>query len=512
MVMATPTISQQRSFVLRGGGTGVFLDGDADHTMILRPAADGALWLECIQGDRHDAAALLRSAGTAPSVRDSDDRDYVTRHVGAVVTARIRFDPDVPMGVDDASRVLLYMPNPVAPGASLSHFDRTASPDLLMEPFVSPDLGFADVDLTDEALRDMGWRPGKFRADIRFTDDDGEGFKDPVLGPARRTALRFALRVWGRLLGSASKVTVEAGFKDLSCSVAEGATLAQAGPLFVFANFGSGLPGVWYPGPTAESIARADLSESDEADLAILFNAALDDGCLGPGTHWHYGLDDNVPPTGVAFLPVALHETAHGLGFVGITNLNTGAFFQGLPDILATMTFDNRRNKTWDKLSGDGARRKSAIRDGEVAFAGARTQRGAGLTLRGAPLIEVTVPNSLTGTYFVSRALFGPALDEAGVASDLVLVDDGTSAPTLACAAVMNGDEIVGKIAVIDRGECLFVDKVQSAQDVGAVGVVIVNNMGGPPVTMAGSNDSIAIPAVMVDMQLGKQIKRRLRR
>ncbi len=511
MATATPANSQQRSFTLRGGGTGVFLDGAADHTMILRPTDDGGWRLECIRGDRHDAAAFLRSGDRiAPPASNLDERDDDGRLARAAVTAGMRFDPDAPTGVDDAGRVLLYMPKPIEPGSSGSHFDRTASPDLLMEPTISPDLLFDEVDLTDAALRDTGWRSGKFRSEVRFTDDAESGFNDPVLGPARRAALRFMVRVWGRLLSSASKVTVDAGFADLSCSVTEGATLAQAGPLFVFANFAGGLPDVWYPGPTAESIVRADLSESDEADLAITFNAAVDDGCLGPGTAWYYGLDDNAPSTHVAFLPVALHEMAHGLGFLGLTHLDTGAFFRKLPDILTTMTFDNRRNRTWDELSR-GARRKSAVRDGEVAFTGAKTLRGAQPLLRGAHVIQITAPDNLAGTHVVGRALFGPALDETGLATDLALADDGTSTPTLACGPLANGGEIAGKIAVIDRGECRFDAKVQAAQDAGAVGVVVVNNVGGPAVDMAGEDGSIVIPAVMVDMQLGKKIKRRLR-
>lgn len=143
MATATPANSQQRSFTLRGGGTGVFLDGAADHTMILRPTDDGGWRLECIRGDRHDAAAFLRSGDrVAPPASNLDERDDDGRLARAAVTAGMRFDPDAPTGVDDAGCVLLYMPKPIEPGSSGSHFDRTASPDLLMEPTISPDLLF----------------------------------------------------------------------------------------------------------------------------------------------------------------------------------------------------------------------------------------------------------------------------------------------------------------------------------------------------------------------------------
>ena len=69
------------------------------------------------------------------------------------------------------------------------------------------------------------------------------------------------------------------------------------------------------------------------------------------------------------------------------------------------MTFDNRRNRTWDELSRV-ARRKSAVRDGEVAFTGAKTRRGARPLLRGTHVLQITIPANLAGTHIVGRALF----------------------------------------------------------------------------------------------------------
>jgi Dockerin type I domain/Bacterial TSP3 repeat/Thrombospondin type 3 repeat len=68
-------------------------------------------------------------------------------------------------GTDPAGHARLYAPNPVQSGSSFSHFDTTASPNLLMEPYITPNLG-SDLDLTDEQLIDVGWT----RAD---TDGDG---------------------------------------------------------------------------------------------------------------------------------------------------------------------------------------------------------------------------------------------------------------------------------------------------------------------------------------------------
>ena len=71
-------------------------------------------------------------------------------------------------GADSSGNVRLYAPNPIRPGSSISHFDTVASPNLLMEPFISSNLG-SDLDLTDEQLFDVGWTP---------VDTDGDGLSD----------------------------------------------------------------------------------------------------------------------------------------------------------------------------------------------------------------------------------------------------------------------------------------------------------------------------------------------
>ena len=65
-------------------------------------------------------------------------------------------NPSFLAGADDAGRPLLYTPNPVLPGSSVSHWDPSASPDLLMEPFISPTLSNT-VDLTKFVFEDEGW-------------------------------------------------------------------------------------------------------------------------------------------------------------------------------------------------------------------------------------------------------------------------------------------------------------------------------------------------------------------
>ena len=50
----------------------------------------------------------------------------------------------------------MYTPNPIEPGSSLSHFDESAAPNLLMEPVADDDV-FSQTDLTGPAFADLGW-------------------------------------------------------------------------------------------------------------------------------------------------------------------------------------------------------------------------------------------------------------------------------------------------------------------------------------------------------------------
>lgn len=84
--------------------------------------------------------------------------------------AQLGLDRSQLAGVDAQGRALMYTPTQFRPGSSVSHFDVSAAPNLLMEPRINRDLG-QGLDLTDELLRDTGWYP-----DINYNliDDRGE--------------------------------------------------------------------------------------------------------------------------------------------------------------------------------------------------------------------------------------------------------------------------------------------------------------------------------------------------
>jgi len=56
---------------------------------------------------------------------------------------------------EKGSQVKIYAPNPVEPGSSISHWDPSNTPDLLMEPAYSG--AHHSVDLTKQAFQDLGW-------------------------------------------------------------------------------------------------------------------------------------------------------------------------------------------------------------------------------------------------------------------------------------------------------------------------------------------------------------------
>ena len=76
------------------------------------------------------------------------------------VVANFAFDASRKAGADALGRPLLYTPNPLIGGSSVSHWDVTAFPNLLMEPNISADLTMTLVppkDITLPLLKDLGW-------------------------------------------------------------------------------------------------------------------------------------------------------------------------------------------------------------------------------------------------------------------------------------------------------------------------------------------------------------------
>jgi subtilisin family serine protease len=137
-----------------------------------------------------------------------------------------------------------------------------------------------------------------------------------------------------------------------------------------------------------------------------------------------------------------------------------------------------------------------------VMTVGASTQSGTVFD----EAISVTAPADIVGEVLMREASFTPKLtSEEPIEEELVEVDDGqatrsngvTGSERDACEPLVNGDDIDGHIALIERGGCEFALKISHAEQAGAIGVVVYQTAG-DPIVMNGDVGSVDIPAVMI--------------
>jgi subtilisin family serine protease len=119
------------------------------------------------------------------------------------------------------------------------------------------------------------------------------------------------------------------------------------------------------------------------------------------------------------------------------------------------------------------------------------------------PSIQVVGPAAVTGWYEFAEGKFTKQLLETGPITGLVVYAD----PPHACEPLLNAAAISNHIALIDRGGCLFTDKVWRAQNAGAIAVILVNNTDGPLSAMSGTAPGITIPGVMISRADGDRLK-----
>jgi hypothetical protein len=173
-------------------------------------------------------------------------------------------------------------------------------------------------------------------------DGPGEGFNDstpaaPVggnpgtsLGAQRLNAFQHAADRWGARIDSPVEIRVAANFNPLTCG-ASWAVLGSAGPVTVARDFvGAPVAGTWYAIALANALTGVDLAPGQD-DISATFNSAIGTTCSFPLT-WYYGLDASPPGSQIDFVTVVMHELGHGLGFLTLVDLATGAKLGGLDD------------------------------------------------------------------------------------------------------------------------------------------------------------------------------------
>ena len=346
----------------------------------------------------------------------------------------------------------------------------------------------------------------------------GVGFNDPTpvapiggnpgttLGQQRLNAFQYAASIWGANLASSVEIKVLATFEPLTCT-ASSAVLGSAGPRFVESDFpGAPVAGTWYHLALANKLAGTDLvTAADDpagggAEIRARFNSRLGlfADCL-PGSPFYLGLDNN-HGTAIDLVAVLLHEFGHGLGFSTVTNGATGAFLAGQPSIYDHFAYDNTQGRNWAQMT-DAQRAASAVNARQLVWTGANVTAAApSVLLPGTPQLQVLAPSSVAGVYLAGAAQFGAPLDSPGLTRQVMPVIEN-NALGLACNALDadNTRAVKDRIAIVLRGTCGFVVKVKNAQNAGAVGVIVVENVDTtPPADLGGADPTITIPAVRV--------------
>ena len=124
-------------------------------------------------------------------------------------------------------------------------------------------------------------------------------------------------------------------------------------------------------------------------------------------------------------------------------------------------------------------------------------------------LVNVNSPASIAGTKEAATAQYGPL--PAGQTADVALWTDAadtTGDPHDACEGGTDPG-VAGKIALIHRGTCAFVLKSTAAENSGAIGVMISNNVPGGAPGLGGSAP-LTIPSVGIRQDDGAAMKAEL--
>jgi len=146
------------SFVIKvknaqnAGAVGVVIANNAAGAAPGLGGSDATIVIPTISVSQSDGVVLKSAVTKAPA--------YGSRSKPGSVVGVLAIDPVLKAGTDAAGRPLLYTPNPRVAGSSVSHWDVSAFPNLLMEPNINSDLGtvlVAPKDLTVPLLKDIGW-------------------------------------------------------------------------------------------------------------------------------------------------------------------------------------------------------------------------------------------------------------------------------------------------------------------------------------------------------------------
>ena len=349
----------------------------------------------------------------------------------------------------------------------------------------------------------------------------GVGFNDPTpavpiggnpgttLGQQRMNVFQFAADIWTNVLNPKVDIYVWARFVPLGANV-----LGSAGPISVSRGFaGAEYPDLWYHEALANHLRGFDEiphdplfppNAADQPNPSDEINARF-----STNFNFYFGLDNNEEsvPGSNDLLVVVLHEMGHGLGFSNLVDESDGSQFLGFGDLYSQYTIDDVSSKNWNAMT-DAERMASAVNIRKVSWTGLHVKKDVPEVLSpGEPYLDASATGG-SARFFFGTAAFGPPITASGVRGLLVLGDDGAADPstTNGCTPFVN--PVAGKIVLVDRGVCTFTVKVKNAQDAGAIGVVVADNVAGtPPPGLGGSDATITIPSGRITLDDGNTLK-----
>jgi len=166
-----------------------------------------------------------------------------------------------------------------------------------------------------------------------------------TLGQQRRNALQRASELLAAQIKTPSPIRIRACWRDLEASATR-AILAQAGPSNLTLH-DIDAPAPWLPnGYSWYSIAAAARlagtrscgvvgGSCSQPDIVATFNARIGASDVLGGRTFDYGYTPAASGSNFDFISIAMHEIAHGLGFIGLVNIDStdpaplGARFSG---------------------------------------------------------------------------------------------------------------------------------------------------------------------------------------
>ena len=334
------------------------------------------------------------------------------------------------------------------------------------------------------------------------------GNSGTTIGAQRLIAFTHAANIWGATLTSAVPIVINAQFRPLTCT-ATSAVLGSAGATQVFADFpGAPKAGTIYSYALANKLFGAEISDAPGAQISAHFNSELGKPTCLAGSSFYLGLDTK-HGANIDFVATLLHEMGHGLGFQTFTNGQTGAQLAGYPSVWDHNLLDNTTNKLWLNMT-NAERQASALRPAGLSWTGARVTAAVPSVLSATPQLRLVGygAQQTANLIPVGAADFGPAIGNPTVSGEIVQVALQADSPGVACGAfnVANTAAVYGKIALVSRGTCGFTIKVKNAQNAGAIGVIVADNVVAPLTGLGGADATITIPAVRVTQADGAAI------